>query len=377
MDFSEVNKRKYRRKAMRRRREGIQAALILFVAIALIFTALKVSDTFREHRIDEAIEQAKDSAEETAVSVQASVNLSAPLHSAYYILLRLPQESDGFEGMGSWTDLPSRSGDMQEKPYLHNQILMEKNPAERIYPASMTKILAAITVLENISDPDKTITLVDGDFRYYYADGATIAGYRAGDRVSLTDLLYGLMLPSGSECASALAKETAGDADAFVALMNAKAAEIGMTSSHFTNPVGLHSEENYSTVSDIALLLDYALRNRVFSDIFTSPRHTAAPSAAHPNGLEMKNNIFPEPEAEGEAQTSGAAVGAEADTGAVLGGKTGFVDESGQCLASLLSKGGVRFVLVTAAAMPEDSRRQTLHVDDMRTVLGAIKVEQL
>ncbi|MDR2156824.1 MAG: serine hydrolase [Clostridiales Family XIII bacterium] len=331
-------------------------------------------DAARERENDATLERAKAAAEEQADDAKVSVNLPQPLHSAYYILLRLPQDGNGFEGKESWMDLPATPADARLKPYLHNRIMMEKGPDERIFPASMTKILTALTVLEHIPDLNRKITISDKNFHYYYADGAAIAGYRAGDTASLLDLLYGLMLLSGSECASVLAEETAGGEEAFAALMNGKAAEIGMTSSHFTNPVGLHNEENYSTVSDIAVLLDYALQNRTFAEIFTSELYTAAPVGSHPDGLTMRNHIFRDEESEPEASTPGGTAAPDSDTGSLLGGKTGFLDEAGQCLASLLSKGDVRFILVTAAAMPRNARTQSLHIDDMRTVLGSIKV---
>jgi D-alanyl-D-alanine carboxypeptidase (penicillin-binding protein 5/6) len=363
MDFSDVNKRKYRKKSGRRPWADLGGAVILLVVIALIFSAFKVTEVLRVQRINEAIERARVVAEEEAESVKAFVDLPAPLHSANYILLRLPMESVGFAGRDSWADLPSNQEDAEKKNYLYNQILMEKSPDAQIYPASMVKILTAITVLENVSDLNKKITITDADFNYYYRDGAAIAGYRAGDVAGLVDLLYGLMLSSGSECAAALAEETAGDEEAFVALMNAKAAEIGMSSSHFTNPVGLHNAENYSTVSDIALLLDYALQNRTFTEIFTAAQYTSAPVGSHPTGLEVNSTLH-------RAELAGQIL----DDGIVMGGKTGFLDESGQCLASLISKGNVRFILVTAAAMPENSHTQALHIDDMLTVLNAITV---
>jgi D-alanyl-D-alanine carboxypeptidase (penicillin-binding protein 5/6) len=379
LDFSDINKRKYRKKKEHGPPgTGMRAVIALIALVAVCAAAYIASDLLRDRKVDKAVEKAAEIAEEEANSVKASVNLAVPLHSAYYILLQMPSEKDGYEKKASWADLPSKPGDVEKKPYLHNQILMEKSPDEKMYPASMTKILTAITVLENIPDLDKKVTLIDRNFHHYYSDGATIAGYRAGDRVSLRDLLCGLMLVSGSECAAALAEETAGNEEAFVALMNEKAAEIGMTASRFANPVGLHDENNYSTVSDIAMLLDYALQNRTFVEIFTSQEHVAEPTGSFPDGLTMRNHIFREELAQ-NANATGDEVSQPpddfgADPGLVLGGKTGYVDESGQCLASLLSKGGVKFILVTAAAMPENSRTQFLHAEDMRAVLASIRV---
>jgi D-alanyl-D-alanine carboxypeptidase (penicillin-binding protein 5/6) len=198
---------------------------------------------------------------------------------------------------------------------------------------------------------------------YLYNAGASVAGFEKGENVRVIDLLYGLMLPSGAECASALARYSAGGTEEFVELMNAKAADIGMTESNFSNPVGLHDDDTYTTVSDMALLLGYAMRNERFAEVFSTHEYTAAPTEKHDDGLKMKSTLYQQGE-----------ITMEGEDGLIVGGKTGYTGEAGQCLASYMEKGGERFILVTAAARPEDFHKQALHIDDMLMVFGALHV---
>jgi D-alanyl-D-alanine carboxypeptidase (penicillin-binding protein 5/6) len=145
--------------------------------------------------------------------------------------------------------------------------------------------------------------------------------------------------------------------------MNAKAEAIGMTSSHFSNPIGLHDEETYTTVSDMALLLDYAIRDERFAKVITTQEYTTSPTNKHRDGLKLKSTLYQQGE-----------IVLKTDDGEILGGKTGYTSEAGQCLASYMEKGGERFILVTAAAQPKDFHKQALHISDMLAVFNALKV---
>ena len=112
-----------------------------------------------------------------------------------------------------------------------------------------------------------------------------MAGFSAGEEVSAEDLLYGVLLPSGAECCIGLAEYVAGSVDAFVELMNQKAAELGMNHTHFCNPTGLHDENHYTTVSDLAILLETVLENDTLRQMATTQNHTCAPTDLHPEGV--------------------------------------------------------------------------------------------
>ncbi len=154
------------------------------------------------------------------------------------------------------------------------KVIGNLNGEERIYPASMTKIMTAIVALEAFSDLDHEITLSENIFYALDGQDATQAGFQPGESVRVRDLVYGVMLPSGAECCLALADEASGSEEAFVEKMNKKAKSIGMKDTHFMDCTGLHDPEHYSTAYDIALLLKYALHNDTFREVAESHFHS-------------------------------------------------------------------------------------------------------
>ena len=154
------------------------------------------------------------------------------------------------------------------------EVLAEKDADSTIYPASMTKMMTALLAIEANPDLDTPVTLPEEIFPALQAQNASLAGFQAGETATVRDLLYGAMLPSGAECCEALAREVSGSEEAFAARMNQKAAELGMTSTHFCNPTGLHDPEHVSTVRDMARLTEAALQNETFRKLFTTERYT-------------------------------------------------------------------------------------------------------
>ena len=149
-------------------------------------------------------------------------------------------------------------------------ILYEKNADKKVKVASLTKIMTSILALENIEDYKKEIEMPKE--AYTGLEDYVTSGIQPYEKVTIEDLLYGTMLPSAADCANALAIEVSGNVDDFVELMNQKAQELGMTSTHFSNPIGI-DDDNYSTVKDIATLLKYALKNETFYQIFTTKEY--------------------------------------------------------------------------------------------------------
>lgn len=242
-------------------------------------------------------------------------------------------------------------------------ILFDKNGAAKMYPASLTKIMTAIVALEHIKDLNKKVFLNEAIFKPIYEADAATAGFLPGESVRVIDLLYGLLLPSGAECAVGLAEYVAGSESAFVSLMNDKAHEIGMNGSNFTNATGLHDKNHYSTALDMAVLLQYALNDGTFYKIFTSSRHSTPSTNQRKGGITYYSTLF--------AKINNPAF----DGGSILGGKTGYTVEAGQCLASLAVKDGNKYILITSGA-PGDNQTQELHIDDAFTVYAAISKER-
>lgn len=234
-------------------------------------------------------------------------------------------------------------------------VLMQKQSDERIYPASLTKMMTAVVAVENIPDLQKKVELPSSLFKPLYKADASMAGFQPGEKVRAIDLLYGALLPSGAECCVGLADEISGSEQNFVKKMNRQAEQFGMSNTHFSNSTGLQNENHYTTVKDLSLLLGYALQNKTFREIFTSSRYSTAATNKHPDGItftstlsqNLKDQMLP--------------------GGEILGAKTGYTDEAGLCLASLARIDGKEYILVTAGAKG-DHKTEQYDIDDAREV---------
>lgn len=239
------------------------------------------------------------------------------------------------------------------------EVLAEQNADTQMYPASMTKILTAVTAMESVNSLDEIVTMPYEIYATLYEEGASMAGFEAGEQASVRPLLYGVILPSGAECCIALADLIDGSESAFVQRMNEKAQALGMSSTHFVTCTGLHDAQHYSTVRDIAVLLQYALQSSDFREIFTAHSYSVAPTAQHPEGFTFYSTMF---QSLGDASVTG---------GEILGGKTGYTEEAGLCLASLAQVNGREYILVTAGA-PGSHDTEPLHTIDAKAVYNRI-----
>ena len=238
-------------------------------------------------------------------------------------------------------------------------VLMQKNSEEKIYPASLTKMMTAIVAIENLPDLKEEIKLTNSTFQGLYEADASMAGFQPGEQVKAIDLLYGVMLPSGAESCIGLADQIAGSEQDFVKIMNQKAADLGMDNTHFENTTGLHDENHYTTVKDLSILLRYALQNDTFREIFTSSRHSTQPTNKHPGGITFYSTMF-------EDFNNQSII-----SGEILGGKTGYTDEAGLCLASLAKVGKQEYILITADAKGDHDSEQ-YNITDAFAVYNSI-----
>ncbi|MDR0804802.1 MAG: hypothetical protein LBN42_03345 [Oscillospiraceae bacterium] len=198
--------------------------------------------------------------------------------------------------------LPSDLTVFSEAVYLVNTdtdiVVYEKNPYEKQYPASVTKIMTAIVVLENTSDlnvlAEVTTRATD---EFWLGDpnkeGASNAALIAGQDITYEALLYGLLLPSACDAANALAINVAGDVPTFVKMMNAKAEELGCINTHFSNAHGLFEEENYSCAYDIYLISKYAMydmpERAKFNEIVSAEEYQFPANKSNPSGYKKYN----------------------------------------------------------------------------------------
>lgn len=241
----------------------------------------------------------------------------------------------------------------------NNEILLDISSNEKIYPASLTKIMTAILAIENLPDLNKLIQLPKSMFKQLYSKNASMAGFLPNEKVEAIDLIYGVLLPSGAESSISLANSISGSEKKYVKLMNEKAKELEMNDTNFTNTTGLHDKKHYSTVKDISKLLKYALKNDTFRKIYTSKQHTTKATNLHPNGITFQSTMFKHMDK------------STVNKGTILGGKTGYTEEAKLCLASLAKVDGKEYILVTTNANGSPNTEQ-LNILDAFAVYNKI-----
>ena len=219
-----------------------------------------------------------------------------------------------------------------------NEILVCKGPdTERIYPASMTKIMTLAIAAEHIEDWDETITFTDEMLDPLWENEASMAGFVSGEEVTMRDLMYGAALPSGADATVGLAIATAGSESEFVQWMNDKVAELGLKDTHFVNTSGLHDENHFTSMRDMALIMEYALMNDMVRAVVSAAEYTTKPDEFYEEGIYLTSTMF------------NKMYGNEVQGITIKGGKTGYTDEAGQCLVSYAeTPNGHRYIAVTS-----------------------------
>lgn len=221
----------------------------------------------------------------------------------------------------------------------NDTILAQRDAFAIINPASMTKILTVLVAAENISEEDleDTFTITIDITDYSYRNDCSSVGFAENETVTVRDLFYGTILPSGADAALSLATYVAGSQEAFVALMNENLEELGLSeTAHFTNCVGLYDEEHYCTIYDMAMILEAALDNELCREVLSAHTYTTSETQQHPEGITISNWFLRRIE--------------DKDTGGeVVCGKTGYVVQSGNCAASYgIDNAGKEYICVTA-----------------------------
>ena len=221
------------------------------------------------------------------------------------------------------------------------EVVAQKDGYTRINPASMTKILTVLIAAENLTEDmlDDLVTVTIDDTDYSYSNDCSAVGFAADETVTVRDLLYGTILPSGGDAASALSKYIAGSREEFVKMMNDKLEKLGLSeTSHFTNCVGLYDTNHYSTVYDMAVIMNAAVDNELCKEIMNAHKYTTSETTQHPEGITVSNwflRRIEDKDAHGE----------------VMCAKTGYVVQSGNCAASYqVDNKGETYICVTADA---------------------------
>ncbi len=334
--------KKRRQKEIRLHLSMFAGSLVLItIVIVMILTKLTSKDDDEVAKVDEPV--AEVSIIETVVE---DVEIEDEEEVNSYLTPSEDAESffDGYEvNVGSNTPYISSEEVQSSYGLLINldtgDAVASKDGNIRINPASMTKILTLLVAVEHLDDLDATYTMTQEIGNYVFSKDCSAVGFKVGDTLTIRDLLYGTILPSGADAAMMLAEYIAGSQEAFVELMNQKLDELGLSdTAHFTNCIGIYDENHYCTLVDMAMILKAAEENALCHEVLNARTYLTSPTSEHPEGIQISNWFLRRIE--------------DKDThGEVVGAKTGFVNESGCCGASYqISNNGTHYICVTADA---------------------------
>lgn len=232
-----------------------------------------------------------------------------------------------------------------------NKIIYEKNSDKKTAIASLTKIMTTIVAIENITDLNEEVTITSKMLNGIPYD-ASIAGLEVGEKYTYDELLYASMIPSGADATQALAVSLTGSVNNFVNLMNEKAQELKLENTNFINTTGLDIEGHYSTAKDVLTLLNYALENGTFKKYFeaTIKDYTLSNGNVLKSTLKYYNNLG-------------------YDLSYVKGSKTGYTDEAGLCLGTLINIDDTNIITITINAPYENKNKNVIDLNKIYTSL--------
>jgi len=213
------------------------------------------------------------------------------------------------------------------------RIIYEKNSTKQMYPASTTKIMTAILVIENC-DLTEIVTVKESALSNI-PTGYVTCNLQIGEEISINDLLYALMVPSANDAAYVLAEHVGGSVEEFSNMMNNKAEELGCMSTHFVNPNGIHSNSHYTTAYDLYLIASYAMKNETFKNLVTTTEYTLPATNKYPTDdriLKTTNDLI-NPNRNNYYKNA-------------IGIKTGYTSQAGNCLVAEASRDGLEFISV-------------------------------
>lgn len=213
------------------------------------------------------------------------------------------------------------------------KIIFGKNEYNKVKMASTTKIMTATIIIENC-DLNQTITVS----KKAASTGGSRLGLKIGDKITIRDLLYGLLLCSGNDAAIALAETAGGSVQEFSNMMNNKAKDLGLTNSHFESPHGLDSDNHYTTAYELALLADYALQNSTFRNIVGTKNYTITING-YPKNITNTNELL-------------------GNLDGVYGVKTGFTNGANRCLVTSCKRGDMDIICVVLGCDTKNFRTQ-------------------
>ena len=255
--------------------------------------------------------------------------------------------------------MPIQTAYPQESIYLFDadtgEALVEQNPDMVRHVASLTKMMTALLVIENGSDLNASITIPDSltpEFQSIKANRGHTIGLQAGESVRRIDLLYAMLLPSANDAASVLASDAAGgDLAAFAARMNARASQLGCTTTHFSCPHGLYDANNYSTARDLAKIALACYANPTYRQVADTVLYQLPATNVHETRTITTTNKLLQP-------------GSTAYRNYAHGMKTGFTTKAGRCFVTFAQQDGHTYGLVILGSDSQNIFREASELLD-------------
>ncbi|MBQ6847772.1 MAG: D-alanyl-D-alanine carboxypeptidase [Clostridia bacterium] len=215
-----------------------------------------------------------------------------------------------------------------------DEYIYSNNIDQKIYPAAITNIMTALVILESDKySPDGRITMTEKALTDILGTGVAVTNTKAGEEFSHTDLLHFIMMCSCGDAGYLAADYFYGSHEAFVEKMNAKAKDLGLENTNFTNPIGLHDENHYTTVRDIATLSKYALQNKTFKEICAKHRYNMEATNMRDKRILSTTNFLLDTTTNYYYQYAS-------------GIKTGYTDEAGRCIVATASYNGYNYLCI-------------------------------
>lgn len=299
----------------RRRRKKIRRTIFLLLLMGILFAGGRAALYFLRNGVSSGLYQPYSASREFSGSLASGSDQRAEAFAGDLCVVKKNVPLDSVELGGTQKGLLL---DIARK-----KVLFSQGAYDRVYPASITKIMTAILALR-YGHQDEVVTITQENVTL--EEGSQVCGFQEGDRVTMDQLLHCLLVYSGNDAAAAIAEHVGGSVSDFVDMMNQYAARLGCTGTHFTNPHGLQDENHYTTPYDIYLMLNEALTYPEFTEITQMTSYTV--NYTRGDGTEMSTPL----EAT-DLYLIGEATAPRDVT--ILGGKTGFTSDAGNCLALL------------------------------------------
>ena len=225
------------------------------------------------------------------------------------------------------------------------EVLYSKNENQKVYPASITKIMSVMLILEsNMYNPDAKIAMTKEVLKLISGTGSSVSNLKVGEEITHLDLIYLVLMSSFGDCAYLGAITFGGSVDNFVDMMNEKAKNLGLKNTHYTNPVGLHEAGTYTTAYDTYKLASYALKNSTFKKVCESTRYTV-PATNMSGARTISTTNFLQDNTTNYYYSYAKGV------------KTGYTDEAGRCLVSTASYNGYNYICILFGCPPNAGTR--------------------